>query len=121
MTSTQSVLDHHLQCFAKADVAGIVADYTERSAILTPDGAFKGLDAIQQFFVEGFKEFTKPGTTFAMKAVHVEGECAFIVWDAETPDNKFETATDTFVVRDGKIVVQTYAAHVTPKRVAARV
>ena len=27
-----------------------------------------------------------------------------------------EFATDTFVVRDGKIVVQTFAAKITPKR-----
>jgi ketosteroid isomerase-like protein len=120
MPTTQTVLDHHLQCFGKGDLAGIMADYTELSAILTPDAAIKGLDAIRQFFAAAFQEFGKPGTTFEMRAVRVEGDCAFIVWDADTPDNKFESATDTFVVREGKILVQTYAAKVTPKGATAR-
>ena len=51
----------------------------------------------------------------------VEGDCAFIVWDAETADNKFEDASDTFVIRDGKILVQTYAGKVTRKNEGSRV
>ena len=115
MQTTQSVLDHHLDCFARADVAGIMADYAGDAVLLTPDGAFKGAEAIRGFFVEGFKEFTKPGTTFAMKKVLVEGECAFIFWDAETRDVRFEAASDTFIVRNGRIVYQTFAAKITPR------
>jgi len=40
---------------------------------------------------------------------------AFITWSAETADNVYEFATDTFVIRDEKIVTQTFAAKVTPK------
>jgi hypothetical protein len=36
--------------------------------------------------------------------------------DAETPDNIYEPASDTYVVRDGKIVAQSFAAKITPKR-----
>src|SRR3954452_12607227 len=100
--STQSVLDHHLQCFGAADVDGIMSDYASDAILLTPDGAFKGTQAIRGFFVEGFKEFTKPGTTFSMKKVLVDGEAAFIFWDAQTPDLLFESASDTFVVRDDR-------------------
>lgn len=119
MTSTQGVLDHHLRCFGSADLDGTLSDYTHESVVMTPDGMIKGLDDIRAFFVAAYAEFTKPGTTFSMKQMLVEGECAFIVWDAETPDNKFESATDTFVVRDGKILFQTYEAKVTSKVAAA--
>jgi hypothetical protein len=37
------------------------------------------------------------------------------VWDAETPDNRYDLASDTFLIRDGKTLVQTFAAKVTPK------
>ena len=40
---------------------------------------------------------------------------AHIIWSAETADNVYEFATDTFVVREGKISVQTFAGKVTPK------
>jgi hypothetical protein len=116
MSSTQAILDHHLQCFATCDLEGTLADFDDRSVLMTADGALRGLDAIRGFFAAAFAEFGRPGTTFAMKTVLVEGDCAFIVWDAETVDNRFESASDTFVVRDGRIAVQTYAAKVTPKQ-----
>ena len=34
---------------------------------------------------------------------------------AETADNRYEIGTDTFVVKDGKIVTQTFAGKITPK------
>ena len=50
-----------------------------------------------------------------MKQRLIEGEVAYIVWVAETADNVYELATDTFLVRDGKIAVQSFTAKVTPK------
>jgi hypothetical protein len=50
-----------------------------------------------------------------MRQQSVEGEFGFILWTAETADNSYEVATDTFVVRDGKIVAQSFAAMITPK------
>ena len=46
----------------------------------------------------------------------VEGEIGYIVWNAETADNVYELATDTFVIDHGKIEVQTFAAKVAPKK-----
>ena len=45
----------------------------------------------------------------------VEGDYAYILWTAETADNVYELATDTFVVRDGKIVAQSFAGKIAPK------
>jgi hypothetical protein len=50
-----------------------------------------------------------------MKQQAVEGDYAYILWSAETADNVYEVGTDTFVVRDGKIVAQSFAAKITPK------
>jgi ketosteroid isomerase-like protein len=116
VSRTQATLDHHLQCFGTCNLEGILEDYTDDSVILTADGAMRGRDAIRTFFTAAFAEFSQPGTTFAMKAAHVHGDCAFVVWDAETINNRFEDASDTLVVRDGVIVVQTYAGKVTPKK-----
>ena len=115
MSRTQAVLDHHLQCFGSGDLDGILADYTPASVVMTPDGVLRGLSEIRPFFSAVFAEFGQAGTTFAMKKVLVEGDYAFIYWDAETPDHRYEGATDTFVIRDGRIALQTFAAKVTPK------
>jgi hypothetical protein len=50
-----------------------------------------------------------------MKQQCVEGDCAYILWTAEAADNVYEVGTDTFVVRDGKIVAQSFAAKATLK------
>jgi hypothetical protein len=47
---------------------------------------------------------------------HAFGDHAYIVWTAETADNTYEFAIDTFVVRHGKIVAQSFAANIKPKR-----
>jgi hypothetical protein len=50
-----------------------------------------------------------------MKQQSIEGDYAYILWAAETADNVYEMATDTFVVRDGKIVAQSFTGKITPK------
>ncbi len=50
-----------------------------------------------------------------MKTQSVEGDYAYILWTAETADNVYEVGTDTFVVRNGKIVAQSLAAKTTAK------
>jgi len=45
----------------------------------------------------------------------IEGDYAYILWTAKTADNVYELATDTFVVREGKIVAQSFTAKITPR------
>jgi ketosteroid isomerase-like protein len=115
MTSTKDVLDHHSDCFDAGDVEGVLSDYAPEAVLFTPQGPLKGIDAIKPMFQSMIAEFSKPGTEFSMKQLSVEGDYAYIVWSAQTADNVYELATDTFVVRDGKIVAQSFAAKITPK------
>jgi len=116
MTSTSDVLDHHLKCFGEGDVDGILADYSPDAVLFMPSGPIKGPDAMKPLFQALVAEFRKPGSSFAMRQRSIEGDCAYILWSAETADNSYELATDTFVVRNGKIVAQSFAAQIKPKR-----
>ena len=115
MASTKDVLEHHLQCFGGGDLEGILSDYAADAVLFTPDGPLIGPDAIKPLFEAMFAEFGKPGSSFTMKTQSVEGDYAYILWTAETADNVYEVGTDTFVVRNGKIVAQSYAGKVTAK------
>ena len=115
MASTKDVLDHHLKCFGEGDLKGILSDYTPDAVLFTPNGPLKGIDAIRSLFRGMFAEFDKPGASFSMKHQSVEGDYAYILWTAETADNVYEVGTDTFVVRGGKIVAQSFAGKITPK------
>ncbi|NKB72576.1 MAG: nuclear transport factor 2 family protein [Candidatus Latescibacteria bacterium] len=119
MSPTAKVLNHHLEAFGSGDVEGIVSDYSEDSVILTQGGALKGLDAIRGAFTGMVAEFSKPGMTFEMLQMNIEGEVAFIIWKAETADNIYELGTDTFVIRDGVIVSQTLCVVAKPKEAMA--
>jgi len=115
MASTKDVLENHLNCFSRGDLRGILSDYAPDAVMLTPDGALRGTDAIKPLFQAMIAEFGKRGMTFSMKQQVVHGDFAYILWTAETADNVYEMATDTFVVRDGKIVAQSFAGKITPK------
>jgi len=114
--STSDVLDRHLKCFANHDLKGVLADYSSDAVLFVPTGPLKGPDAIKPFFQALVSEFSKPGSSFTMQQRSIEGDHAYIRWTAETADNSYEFATDTFVVRNGKIVAQSFAAKIKPKR-----
>ncbi len=116
MPTTNAVLNQHLKCFYENDLEGVLADYSSDAVLFIPGNPIKGRDAIKPFFQALLSEFAKPGASFSMREQCVEGDYAFILWNAETADNSYEAATDTFVVRNGKIVAQFFAAKITPKR-----
>jgi ketosteroid isomerase-like protein len=115
MASTKDVVDRHLEFFGKGDLKGILSDYAPGAVLFTSDGPLRGADAIRPLFQAMIAEFGKPGATFSMKQQSIEGDYAYILWTAETADNVYELGTDTFVVRDGKIVAQSFAGKITPK------
>jgi hypothetical protein len=76
---------------------------------------FYHVERLAQSFPRLFKEFAKPGMSFEMLRQEIDGDTAYIVWKAETADNRFELGTDTFIVKDGRIVAQTFAGKISPK------
>jgi ketosteroid isomerase-like protein len=115
MTTTRDVIDHHLNAFGKRDLEGVLSDYAPGAVFFTEHGPLRGVDAIRPLFQALIAEFEKPGAAFSMKQLLVEGEYAYLLWTAETADNVYELATDTFIMRDGKIVAQSFARKTTPK------
>ena len=115
VNTTEAAVSEHLRCFGASDVEGIVAGYAEDAAMYSMMGTVRGHAELRQMFTSLFAEFGRPGTKFEMKHQIYDGEIGFIVWSAETADNVYELGTDTFVVRDGQIVAQTFAATMKPK------
>ena len=115
MKSTRNVIDHHLKAFAERDLEGVLSDYAPGAVFFTQNGPLKGADAVGPMFQALIAEFSKPGAAFSMKQQVVEGDYAYILWTAETADNVYELGTDTFVVRDGKIVAQSFTGTISPK------
>ena len=115
MLSTSDVLERHLTSFAEGDVEGMLADYMPDAVFFSPAGMVKGQDAIKPLFQGLISEFAKGGSSFTILQRAINGEHAYIVWTADTVDNSYEFATDSFVVRNGKIAAQSFAAKISPK------
>jgi ketosteroid isomerase-like protein len=113
ITGTDQVLNHHLQALGNGNLDELLDDYVEDSVVITPDGTIKGLRGIRATF-EGFlSALFKPGTyDLAFDARHVDGEAAYILWHARCASADIALGTDTFIVKDGKILIQTFAAKV---------
>lgn len=113
--STKQILENHLGRFMAGDLAGVLSDYAPDAIFFTPEGTLKGAEAIRPMFRALIDEFAKPGSSFNLRQMSVEGEHAYILWSAETADHVYELATDTFVVRGGRIVAQSYTPKLTAK------
>ncbi len=114
-STTREILDHHLTAFFAYDLKGVLSDYGQDIVFFTANGPLHGVDAVRPLFETLIAEFKQPGARFDMKQYVVDGDHGYILWSAETPDNVYELATDTFVVRDGRIVAQSFTATVRPK------
>jgi ketosteroid isomerase-like protein len=113
--STHEVIDSHLRCFGERNLEGILSDYAPDAVLFTPEGPLRGVDAIRPLFQAMLAEFGKPGAAFRLNHLCVDGDHAYILWAAETADNVYELGTDTFVVRDGRIAVQSFAGNIKPR------
>ena len=115
MRSTAEVLAHHLKCFAGRDIDGILSDYSADAVFFSVERAVRGLDAIRAVFEKLFSEFAKPGASITSKQRLIEGDYVYTVFTAETPDNSYELASDTFVIRNGSIEMQAFTAKIRPQ------
>ncbi len=106
-TSTEAVLQNHLRA-ATMGVDAVMQDYSDDSVLITHDATHRGLTEIRGFFDALFQELP-PGFFDSLEMIRQEivGEVAYILWERRPIISQ---ATDTFVVRDGKIVFQTFTA-----------
>jgi hypothetical protein len=119
--STKEVLERHLKYLSAGELKGFLADYAPDAVVFRPVG-FAGVGGIAKGYMEFgpaftalFKEFARPGTRFEVRQRAIEGDYAYIIWEAETADNIYELGSDTYVIKNGKIVFQSFAGKIVPK------
>jgi|KBSSwiStaDraftv2_1062776.scaffolds.fasta_scaffold2696678_2 ketosteroid isomerase-like protein len=102
MSSDESlnVLQRHGAAAEAGDLDAVMADYTDESVLISSrHGVLTGAA------IRGFFESPADMTGFAVTGLHIEGDVILVTWKtAAVP-----AGSDTFVIRDGKIAVQTVA------------
>jgi ketosteroid isomerase-like protein len=97
---TMRVLERHGAAAAANDLEAIMADYAEDAVLISPrHGVLRGAE-IRTFF-----ERPSDMTGFEVITLLIDQEVAFFTWKTDA----VPFGSDTFVVRDGRIAVQTVA------------
>jgi hypothetical protein len=108
--TTESVLRHHTQALLSRKLEELMKDYCEESVLCTPMGTSRGLKEIRDAFgavLDGFP----PEAMAKMKTTtqEINGDYAYMLWSA-LPVVPF--GGDTFHVKDGKILLQTFVGQI---------
>jgi len=114
---TLTIVDRHWQALVRGDVPALLADYAEDAVLITgATGVVKGRAAIGdllKMFVSAI--IPAASTAFSLDLTHAEGALGYIVWKAESDTHRIAFGSDTFVVIDGAIAMQTSAGSVDSK------
>ena len=101
----QEVFAHHAEVLIAGDLEGIVSDYADDAVFITPAGTLRGKDGVREGFTQMLSDV--PSAEWAVPTQIFEGDVLFIEWSAVAASTKVEDGIDTFVFRDGEIIVQT--------------
>ena len=113
---TEKTLRRHWQAFGAGDVEAIMADYADDAVLITPEGTLKGAAQIRSLFEKILANmFPAYKSSLNLAKQVVEGDVAYILWSGNSPSYNAPFATDTFIMRNGKIVAQTFAAQLKEK------
>lgn len=112
--STEEVLDDHL----RESVSGRVDDdlarnYAEDIVFLTSFGVFHGHGGVRQ--AAELLNRQLPNARFTYRVRRTAADVALLVWDAESDRSSVEDGVDSYVIRDGRIAVQTIHYNVKEK------
>ena len=107
---TEAIVRRHLQAFLdQRGLDAIVSDYADEACFLSESNTYRGKQAIRGFFGAFIAALPpKAIANFTLRSLRVEEDVAYIVWSA---GGELPLGTDTFIVRNGKIVTQTFAMH----------
>jgi ketosteroid isomerase-like protein len=110
---TEDVVRKHLRAFLEQrGVEAIVADYHDDARFHAQDRVYRGKREIGEFF-DAFLASLPPRAVerFELRTLRIDGDLAYITWSV---GDDVPLGTDTFVVRGGKIVSQTFAMYAAP-------
>jgi ketosteroid isomerase-like protein len=103
--SALDVFTHHAQAMTALDLEDIVADYADDARFVTPDGVLRGRAGVRAGFTKLFGELPRP--RFDVRTRILDGDMLFLEWSAAAEGAHADDGVETFLVRDGEIVLQT--------------
>jgi ketosteroid isomerase-like protein len=110
LLTTEAVVRNHLQAFLEQKgLAAILSDYDENACFHSEATSYRGKQEIGQFFANFIASLPAGAIErFSLRSLRVDGDLAYITWSV---GREIPLGTDTFLVRNEKIVSQTFAMY----------
>jgi hypothetical protein len=105
MRSTEEVFLEHLRAAERGDVEADLGNYAEDVVLLTGVGILRGHDGVRHS--RKLLSRDAPDAAFSYVTRLVDGDVAFLEWEAESEAVRIDDGADAFVLRDGLIRWQT--------------
>jgi hypothetical protein len=108
------VLNDHLQLRASGDLAtDLERNYSPSVVLLCELGVFHGVDEVKASAPRLGLQLLN--ARFDYLSVQVDGEFGFLKWTADSDRCRVPEGADSYVIRDGRIVMQTIHYRLEPK------
>lgn len=115
MRTTTEVFQDHLTKRLADDLEGdIRSNYATDVIIMTGTGVFHGHDGVRHSARELARYLGK--APFQYDHTSIEGDYAFLEWTSRRKDRDVRDGADSFVIKDGKIILQTIHYSVTENK-----
>jgi ketosteroid isomerase-like protein len=106
----REIVEEHLKALSSANVAAVLEHYADDAVLITGGAVLRGHEALAEMFGPALEAMFAPSESrFTLDSLTADGDYALITWRMSFPGGEVTFGTDTFVVRDGKIVFQTGA------------
>jgi hypothetical protein len=111
--SPREVLDDHLRLRAEGNVeTDLARNYAPDVVVLCSYGALRGLDAMRKSAADLKEQL--PNARFDYKVIAVEDEYGYLRWSAESNTCRVPDGADSYVIRNGRIVMQSISYRLEP-------
>jgi hypothetical protein len=113
--TAREVFEDHLRCRrCHAVEEDLARNYAEDVVLLTGQGVFRGHDGVRRAAAILWGQL--PCAAYEYRTTLLEGEVAFLEWTACCESARVDDGADSFVIRDGRIIVQTIHYTAIPRQ-----
>lgn len=112
--TTEQVVTDHLLALGNRNLDAIMEDYHGDAILITPTDVFTGKEALRAFFGWALENLLTADVQLTVNKQVAENDLGYIVWEAHSAQLNIPTASDTFLVQNGKISRQTAFLVINP-------
>jgi len=109
-TTTEVIQDHLMKRLEGKVEEDIAENFSKDVILLSSFGTFRGHEGIKKSAEKLDRDMH--GATFTYNHTQIEDDYALLEWSATLQDKSVTDGADSFVVKDGKIILQT--VHYSP-------